>query len=379
MATLTGDAVGDSSAAAVAVASHAQAIGPEEIALYDRQIRLWGVQAQQKLRTSNILLIHFRAVANEVAKNLVLAGIGSLTIVDHAPVSEEDLGAQFFLSEQHVGQNRAEAAAPQIRKLNPRVSVYIDTEDIRLKEPEYFTTFDVIIATDLDLVSFERINESARLCARPFYAAGSHGFYGYVFADLITHDFVIEREKSNVPTVLRPESATRSIIASSTKKENGKTIEMVTKREQYTPLRLANAAPLPSEYLHNRRRLRQVPPLLTGIKALWEFQRLKGHLPSHNHADLELFTTLATDAHKSLQLPPETLTSDFLRSFLHNLGSEIAPVTAILGGQLAQDVINVLGHREQPIQNLLLFDGEETKGPIYAMHPLLTAVDASML
>jgi len=57
------------------------------------------------LRSANILLITIRALANEVAKNLVLAGIGSLTILDHEVVTEEDLGAQFFLTEEHVGQN----------------------------------------------------------------------------------------------------------------------------------------------------------------------------------------------------------------------------------------------------------------------------------
>lgn len=46
-----------------------------------------------------------RALANEIAKNLVLAGIGSLTIQDSQFVVEDDLGAQFFISEQHVGKN----------------------------------------------------------------------------------------------------------------------------------------------------------------------------------------------------------------------------------------------------------------------------------
>lgn len=46
-----------------------------------------------------------KALANEVAKNLVLAGIGSLTIIDHELVTEEDLGAQFFVSQEHIGQN----------------------------------------------------------------------------------------------------------------------------------------------------------------------------------------------------------------------------------------------------------------------------------
>jgi ubiquitin-like 1-activating enzyme E1 A len=52
-----------------------------------------------RIRSANILLISVKALANEVAKNLVLAGIGSLTILDHQDVTEEDLGAQFFITE----------------------------------------------------------------------------------------------------------------------------------------------------------------------------------------------------------------------------------------------------------------------------------------
>ena len=46
-----------------------------------------------------------KALANEIAKNLVLAGIGSLTIQDHQAVTDDDLGAQFFISEQDVGRS----------------------------------------------------------------------------------------------------------------------------------------------------------------------------------------------------------------------------------------------------------------------------------
>lgn len=57
------------------------------------------------MRNAKVLLVSMRALANEVAKNLVLAGIGSLTVLDSNVVSEDDLGAQFFVSEEHVGQN----------------------------------------------------------------------------------------------------------------------------------------------------------------------------------------------------------------------------------------------------------------------------------
>ncbi|KAK8199359.1 NEDD8-activating enzyme E1 regulatory subunit [Phyllosticta capitalensis] len=364
-------------------AAQAQGISADEIALYDRQIRLWGVQAQERLRSANVLLISMKALANEVAKNLVLAGIKSLTVVDHEVVTEDDLGAQFFISEEDIGKNRAEAAVPEMQKLNPRVNIHVDKSDIAMKGPEFYQAYDMVIATDLDFMTLSTINASTRLSQKPFYAAGTHGFYGYIFADLIQHDYIIEREKSNVATTIKAESATRSVLAFSDKGvENGRHKELVEKREIYSPLLLANSSPLPPEYINRRRLMKQVTPLLTCMRALWEFQKTSamnpdgnghGRNPSHASADLQLFTTLATEKHKELQLPIETLTSEFLRKFLQNLGSELAPVTAFLGGQLAQDVINVIGKREQPIQNLVLFDGDENRAPIYAMHPIFTS------
>jgi ubiquitin-like 1-activating enzyme E1 A len=267
---------------------------------------------------------------------------------------------------------RAEAAAPQVQKLNPRVKVNVITRDVR-NDPEtnFYAAFDVIIATDLDFMSFTALNAGARVAQKPFYAGASHGMYGYIFADLVDHSFVIERERSNRATQTGPESTTRRVTGIQTKRENGKAIEMVTKQELFSPLMLVKDSPLPPEIGNNYRRLRKVHPLLSLIRALWEYQR-NGHgvYPSTTHDDLVLFTTIASVKHKELMLPPDTLKPAHLRSFIQNLGNELAPVTAFLGGQLAQDVINVLGHREQPIQNLMLFDGEESAGPVYALHPI---------
>lgn len=76
----------------------------DEIALYDRQIRLWGAQAQKRIQSAHVLLISLRALGTEIAKNLTLAGINSLTIIDDDPVTEEDLGSQYFVREDDVGK-----------------------------------------------------------------------------------------------------------------------------------------------------------------------------------------------------------------------------------------------------------------------------------
>lgn len=63
------------------------------------------MQAQEQIRNANILLVTMKALGNEIAKNLVLAGIGSLTVSDSGLVTEDDLGAQFFVTEEDIGKS----------------------------------------------------------------------------------------------------------------------------------------------------------------------------------------------------------------------------------------------------------------------------------
>lgn len=76
----------------------------DDIALYDRQIRLWGLNAQQRLANARVCLVGAQALGQEVAKNLVLAGIHMLQVVDDSVVSETCLGAQFMVTADNVGQ-----------------------------------------------------------------------------------------------------------------------------------------------------------------------------------------------------------------------------------------------------------------------------------
>lgn len=57
------------------------------------------------MRSANILLISVKALGTEIAKNLILNGIGSLTIVDSEQVTEDDLGAQYYVREEDIGRN----------------------------------------------------------------------------------------------------------------------------------------------------------------------------------------------------------------------------------------------------------------------------------
>jgi molybdopterin/thiamine biosynthesis adenylyltransferase len=70
---------------------------------YDRQIRVWGAEAQGRIQNAHVLLLGFAGLNVEVAKNLVLAGM-SVTILDSRVVSTRDLYSDFFLTEDDLGK-----------------------------------------------------------------------------------------------------------------------------------------------------------------------------------------------------------------------------------------------------------------------------------
>ena len=77
-----------------------------------------------KLIKLKVLIVGLRGLGVETAKNLILAGPASVTLYDTTIVSINDLGANFYLKEKHVGTtSRAVASLDQLKELNPYVQV----------------------------------------------------------------------------------------------------------------------------------------------------------------------------------------------------------------------------------------------------------------
>mmetsp|Transcript_1284 Transcript_1284/g.3665 ORF Transcript_1284/g.3665 Transcript_1284/m.3665 type:complete len:346 (-) Transcript_1284:172-1209(-) len=98
------------------------AISEGEVAVYDRQLRLWGVQAQQRLLKAKVLIWGLEGSNVEACKNLVLAGV-SVVVCDHRNVETADVGFNYFLRSEDIGSNRAECAARRVQEMNPLCSV----------------------------------------------------------------------------------------------------------------------------------------------------------------------------------------------------------------------------------------------------------------
>lgn len=142
----------------------------------------------------------------EVAKNLILAGIKSVTFLDHEVTSVEDKGAQFLVSQDAVGDNvslfvaknilacilfqRAKVSVTRAKILNPLVSITADTANINTKTEEFFAKFDVVVITGCDIDQLIHINEMCRRRNVKLFCGDVYGMFGYYFVDCLRHEHV---------------------------------------------------------------------------------------------------------------------------------------------------------------------------------------------
>jgi ubiquitin-activating enzyme E1 len=102
--------------------------GSNEIdeSLYSRQLYVLGHEAMKRMSASNVLIVGLKGLGVEIAKNIALAGVKSLTLYDPTPAHIADLSSQFFLHLEDLGKPRATVTAPRVAELNAYtpVSVY---------------------------------------------------------------------------------------------------------------------------------------------------------------------------------------------------------------------------------------------------------------
>eukprot|EP00171_Calliarthron_tuberculosum_P011493 IDg11493t1 len=144
----------------------------EEQALYDRQIRLWGAEAQRRLSSAKVLIAGAAtsALAQEVAKNVVLAGVARVVLVN----SVGDNNARSFLG------GTLDEVSQALREMNPLVEVTsADDAHGAVADSDVVCTFGTSIATDLPLAIACRQHNTPFL-----FRVVTAGPVGWLFLDL---------------------------------------------------------------------------------------------------------------------------------------------------------------------------------------------------
>lgn len=97
----------------------------EQLLRYSRHILLdeIGIEGQEKLLASNVLVIGAGGLGSPVALYLGSAGVGRMTIVDHDHVDATNLQRQIAHTLERVGAFKADSVVQAVAAINPDVQV----------------------------------------------------------------------------------------------------------------------------------------------------------------------------------------------------------------------------------------------------------------
>jgi ubiquitin-activating enzyme E1 len=167
----------------------------ENMEIYDRQMRTFGIDATKKINSSRVYLIGLEGgLGTEVAKNLVLSGVKELYLYDNNPVDNRDIEFGYFYQPESINKNRVNELIPQLCELNPYTKIS------RCEDYEFIENSCVIVC-NLELNTAIDINNITRENNCKMVYVFSKGVAGYVFVDVLKDHIVYDLDGENIELV----------------------------------------------------------------------------------------------------------------------------------------------------------------------------------
>uniref|UniRef100_A0A8C5L5P2 Ubiquitin-like modifier-activating enzyme 7 n=1 Tax=Jaculus jaculus TaxID=51337 RepID=A0A8C5L5P2_JACJA len=376
--------------------------------LYSRQLYVLGLPAMQRIQGAKVLLSGLQGLGVEVAKNLVLMGVGSLTLHDPHPTCWSDLAAQFFLSEENLGRSRAEASQGPLAQLNDTVQVSVHTGDIT---EDLLRHFQVVVLTASKMEEQLKVDTLCHKHGICFLMADTRGLVGQLFCDF-GENFTVEDPTEAEPMTAAIQDISQGspgivTLRGDTRRHSFCDGDMVTFSGIEGMVELNSCPPQPihlqkdgsleigdtttfSRYLRGgaiievkksmtvrhepldtallRPRLVTQSPrevhrarcLHQAFRALHQFQQQHHRLPKPWDAvDAETVVGLAQDLEPLKGTKEELLDEALLRTVALTSAGSLSPMAAILGGITAQEVLKAISRKFMPLDQWLYFDALE--------------------
>ncbi|KAJ1918876.1 E1 ubiquitin-activating protein [Mycoemilia scoparia] len=380
--------------------------------LYSRQLYVLGHEAMKKMSESNILIIGLNGLGCEIAKNVVLAGVKSVTLYDTSPVELKDLSTQFFLTEQDVGKPRAEVAAPRLAELNQYVPVTV--YDAELK-PENLVGFKCVVVADMPLEQQLEFSDFAHNNGIHYISTRLHGLFGLVFNDF-GKNFVVIDDNGEQPINGMIEAISRTpegdyvVTALGESRHGLSTGDYVTFSKVKGLEGLNGCEPLEIKVISPQSFSIGKPELSGEYQPSGLYEQVKQPVTLNFKSFREAITSpefLVTDfakfdrpaqihvgilgldrfynEHKALPRPwneedakevlrhahaiNETLeqkadiNDDIVKQISYQAHGNLSPMVALFGGIVAQEVLKSVTNKFTPINNFLYFDSLESLPP----------------
>lgn len=124
----------------------------DEYVRYSKQIILKqiGIEGQKKLRKTKILVIGAGGLGCTTMLYLVIAGVGSIGIIDKDIIEESNLNRQILYNKKKIGKSKVECAKEELKLINTRTQIITHNWKINSSNSlEIISYYDIIIdATD---------------------------------------------------------------------------------------------------------------------------------------------------------------------------------------------------------------------------------------
>lgn len=162
-------------------------LSKEQIARYSRQLILpqVGIQGQQRLLNSSVLIIGAGGLGSPVALYLAAAGVGRLGLIDRDVVEPSDLHRQILHATSDVGQPKTEAARTRLTTLNPDVHLETMQENLNaVNVKQILATYDVVVDGSDNFTTRYLVNDACVLLGKPLVHGGVVHVRGHVMTIL---------------------------------------------------------------------------------------------------------------------------------------------------------------------------------------------------
>ncbi|XP_057309540.1 ubiquitin-like modifier-activating enzyme 6 isoform X2 [Hydractinia symbiolongicarpus] len=378
--------------------------------LYSRQRYVLGDGAMQELAKAHVLIVGLGGVGVEVAKNVILAGVKSVSLFDNNAVKLEDLGTQFFLRQEDISNNltRAVACCKRLHELNPYVNIDVVES---LDNIEILTKYQCVVVTEMLFEDQVKMNAFCRTQNPPirYISCDVYGVFSYLFCDfgdkfqvfdsdgeeskeifmksitkenpavvetldyrrhgLETDDSVTFREINGMTSLnfktfrvkyINPYSF--SINCDTTKLNDylhgGVFVKTkVTKTVNFSSL--ASQLTSPDILLNDLSKLETPVQLLIGLISINKFASQNGSSFKDISVKVDEVLKLAEDSNALMESKQNKIDSELVLSLIRTCEGKLPPLCASIGGIAAQEVLKAVSGKFSPLKQWVLLDAME--------------------
>jgi len=121
-------------------------LNDRELERYDRQIRVFGEEDQERLKNSRVAVIGLGGLGCPASFFLAAAGVGELLLVDFEGIELSNLNRQILHWEEDVGKKeKTESASKKLKRLNSDIEVEIFNGKMVEETLDVLEDVDVIV------------------------------------------------------------------------------------------------------------------------------------------------------------------------------------------------------------------------------------------